>query len=109
MKHSTSPAIDGGNFASIPQAPSSYAPSNFPTSVTPVAAAKRRRPGSPSHDISNVPTILSRRDRSHIGRLRPVAFQRRRDRMHRDELYVNTDLSLWTPVLTEDARCQAFY
>lgn len=62
MKHNTSPAMDGDAFAFIPQDLISYAPLNIVTSVTPVAAAQRRRPWRPpSHMTSNVPPKHSQR------------------------------------------------
>lgn len=45
LKHTTSPAIDGGVCAYVPQALSPHASSNTAPWATPVAAAQRRRPG----------------------------------------------------------------
>ena len=53
LKHNTSPAIDGGAFASAPQASSLYAPPTVADSAASVAASQRHnsRVARPSHDV----------------------------------------------------------
>ena len=64
LKHNTSPAIDGGAFASAPQASSLHAPPTVATPATSVAASQRHnsRAARPPHDVSNMSHAHSRRD-----------------------------------------------
>ena len=110
LKHNTSPAINGDAFASAPQASSPHAP---PTITVPAASVTvphrhNNRPSPPSHTVSNVSSVHSRRDPFRID-YGILPFD--------DEDYaivctvtnhaLHTNLSLWTPLLTEDARRQA--
>ena len=64
LKHNTSPAIDGGAFASAPQASSIHAPPTVATPAASVAASQRHdsRAARPSHDVSNISHTHSHRD-----------------------------------------------
>ena len=64
LKHNTSPSIDGGAFASAPQASSLHAPQTVATPATSVAASQRQisRAARPPHDVSNNAHAHSRRD-----------------------------------------------
>ena len=64
LKHNTKPAIDGGVFASTPQASSLHAAPTTATPVTSVAAPQRHdtRAARPRHDISHISHAYSRRD-----------------------------------------------
>ena len=64
LKHNTSPAINGDAFASAPQVPSSHAPPPINTPTASVAAPQRynSRQSRPSHSVSNVSPVHSRRD-----------------------------------------------
>ena len=63
LKHYTSPAIDGGAFASAPQASSLHAPPTVATSPTSVAASQchNSRAARPLHDVSHTSHAHSRR------------------------------------------------
>ena len=109
LKHNTSPAIDGDVFALAPQNSSSYAHS---PSVSPITSPHRnlRRAGrqDAAHGVFNVSQTHSRRDPFSIDYgLWPFD-----DRDYEIVCTVtnnifNTELSLWTPLLSEDARRQA--
>ena len=110
LKHSTSPAIDGSAFVSAPQTSSLHAPPTVATPAASVAASQRHnsRPARPSHDVSNISHANSRRDSFSVDySLRPFD-----DRDYaivctvRNDM-VNSNSSLLTPLLTEDARRQA--
>ena len=110
LKHNTSPAIDGGAFASAPQASSLHAPPTVATPTATVAASQRHnsRAVRPSHDVSNILHAHSRRDPFSVDYV-PWPFD---DRDYAivctvTNNMVNTNLSLCTPLLTEDARRQA--
>ena len=64
LKHNMSPAIDGDAFASAPQASSLHAPPTVAVSATSAVVTQRHnsRPTRPSHAVSNVPHVHSRRE-----------------------------------------------
>ena len=64
LKHNTSPAINGDAFASASQVPSSHAPPpiNAPTASVTAPQCHSNRPSRPSHTVSNVSPVHSRRD-----------------------------------------------
>ena len=64
LKHNTLPAIDGGAFASAPQASSLKTPPTIATPAASVAAPQRHntRAARPPHDISHVSHVHSHRD-----------------------------------------------
>ena len=64
FKHNTSSAIDGGAFASAPQATSLHAPPSVATPAASVAPSQRRnsRAARPSQGVSNISHTHSRRD-----------------------------------------------
>ena len=64
LKHNTSPAINGDAFASAPQVPSSHAtpPINAPTTSVTAPPRYNSRQSRPSHSVSNVSPVHSRRD-----------------------------------------------
>ena len=109
LKHNTSPAIDGDVFALALQNSSSYAHS---PSGSPITSPHRnlRRAGrqDAAHGVFNVSQTHSRRDPFSIDYgLWPFD-----DRDYEIVCTVtnnifNTELSLWTPLLPEDARRQA--
>ena len=110
LKHNMSPAIDGDAFASAPRTSSSHAP---PTVVAPAASAAvsqrhYSRPTRPSHTASNVSHAHSRRDLFRVDySLWPFDDKDYEIVCTVTNHMVNTNLSLWTPLLTEDARRQA--
>ena len=109
LKHNTSPAIDGDVFAPVPKSSGSHA---YSSSGTPITSPHRntRRAGQQdaAHGVFNVSQIHSRRDPFSVdyglwpfedrdnGIVCPVTNN-----------ILNTELSLWTPLLSEDARRQA--
>ena len=110
LKHNTSPAIDGGAFASAPQASSLHAHPTIVTPVTSVAAPQRHtsRAARPPHDISYISHAQSPRDPFSVD----YCLWPFNDRDYAIDCtvtnhIVNTNLSLWTPLRTEDARRQA--
>ena len=110
LKHNTSPAIDGGAFASAPQASSLHAPPTIATPVTSVAAPQRNnsRAARPPHDISHISHAHSRRSPFSVD----YGLWSSDDRDCANVCIVTNDmvnasLPLWTPLLTEDARRQA--
>ena len=110
LKHNTSPAIDGGAFASAPQASSSHAPPTVAVSATYAASTQRhnRRLARPSQDVSNVSPEHSRRDPFSVDYgLWPFDDRDYAIVCTVTNNMVNTNLSLWTPLLTEDARREA--
>ena len=110
LKHNMSPAIDGNAFASAPRTSSSHAP---PTVVIPAASAAvsqrhYSRPTRPSHTVSNVSHAHPRRDPFRVDySLWPFDDKHNEIVCTVTNHMVNTNLSLWTPLLTEDARRQA--
>ena len=109
LKHNMSPAIDGDAFASASRTPSSYAP---PTVVVPAASAavsqrQYSRPTRPSHTVSNVSHAHSRRDLFRVDYgLWPLDDKDYDIVCTVTNHMLSTNLSLWTPLLTEDARRQ---
>ena len=110
LKHNTSPAIDGDAFASAPQASSLHALPTIATPVTSVAAPQRHnsRAARPPHDISHILHAHSRRDPISVDYgLWPFDGRDYEIVCTVTNHLVNTNLSLWTPLLTEDTRRQA--
>ena len=106
LKHNTSPAIDGGAFASAPQASSLHSPPTVATPATSVAASQRHnsRAARSPHDASNISHAHSRRDPSSVDYgLWPFDDRDYTIVCTVTNNMVNTNLSLWTPLLTEDA------
>ena len=64
LKHNTSPAINGDAFASAPQVSSPHAPPTITVTTASVTVPHRHnsRPLRPSHTVSNVSPVHSRRD-----------------------------------------------
>ena len=110
LKYNTSPPIDGDAFASAPQASSLHAP---PTVVVPAASAAvsqrhNSRPTRSSHAVSNISHVYSRRDPFSVDfGLWPFDDRDSAIVCTVTNQMVNTNLPLWTPLLTEDARRQA--
>ena len=110
LKHNTSPAINGDAFASAPQVPSSHAPPPINTPTASVAAPQcyNSRQSRPSHSVSNVSPVLSRRDPFRIDYgIWPFEDQDYAIVCTVTNHALHTKLSLWTPLLTEAARRQA--
>ena len=110
LKHNTSPAINGDAFASAPQVPSSHAPPPINAPTASVAAPQRynSRPSRPSHSVSNVSPVHSRRDPFRIDYgIWPFEDQDYAIVCTLTNHALHTKLSLWTPLLTEAARRQA--
>ena len=110
LKHNTSPAINGDAFASAPQVPSSHAPPfiNAPTASVTAPQRYNSRPSRPSHSISNVSPVHSRRDSFRIDYgIWPFEDQDYAIVCTVTNHALHTKLSLWTPLLTEVARRQA--
>ena len=105
-----SPAIDGDAFTSATRTSGSHAPSTVAVPAASTAVSQRHygRPTRPSHSVSNVSHTHSRRDPFRVD-YGPWPFD--------DKDYdivctvinhmINTNMSLWTPLLTADARRQA--
>ena len=110
LKHNTSPAIDGGAFASAPQASSLHAPPTIATPVTSVAVSQRHnsRAARPPNDISHISHAHCRRDPFSVDYgLLPFDDRDCAIVCTLTNHIVNTNLSLWTPLITEDVRRQA--
>ena len=110
LKHNTSPAINGDAFASASQVPSCHAPPPINTPTASVAASQRynSRQSRPSHSISNVSPVHSRRDPFRIDYgIWPFEDQDYAIVCTVTNHALHTKLSLWTPLLTEGARRQA--
>ena len=110
LKHNTSPAIIGDAFASAPQVPSSHAPPPINTPTASVAAPQRynSRQSRPSHSVSNVSPVHSRRDPFRIDYgIWPFEDQDYAIVCTVTNHALHTKMSLWTPLLTEAARRQA--
>ena len=110
LKHNMSPAIDGDVFASAPRTSISHAPPTVAVPAASTAVSQRHygRPTRPPHPVSNVSHAHSRKNPFRVDYgLWPFD----------DKDYVivctvtnhmlNTNMSLWTPLLSEDARRQA--
>ena len=110
LKHNTSPAIDGDAFASAPQASSLHAPPTVavPAASSAVAQRHNSRPTRSSHAVSNALHVHSRRDPFSVDSgLWPFDDRDYAIVCTVTNHMVDTNLSLWTPLLTEDARRQA--
>ena len=111
LKRNTSPAIDGGTFASAPQASSLHAPPTVATPATLVAPSQRHnsRAARLPLDVPHISRARSRRDPFSVD----YGLWRFDDRDYAivctvTNNMVNTNVSLWTHLLTEDARRQAY-
>ena len=109
LKHNMSPAIDGDAFASALRTSSLHAP---PTVTVSTASAAPQRHNSrltrPSHTVSILSHAHSRRDPFSVD----YGIWLFDDKDYAivctvTNHMVDTNLSLWTPLLTEDARRQA--
>ena len=110
LKHNTSPAINGDAFASAPQVPSSHAPPpiNAPTASFTAPQRYNGHPPRPSHSVSNVSHTHSRRDPFRVDYgLWPFDDKDYDIVCTVTNHMINTNMSLWTPLLTADARRQA--
>ena len=109
LKHNTSPAIDCDAYSSRPQASSPIA---TPTVTVPAASAagsqRYARLARPSHTVSNVDHVHSCRDPFRIDYvLWPFDDRDYAIVCTVTNQMANTNLSLWTPLLTDSARRQA--
>ena len=110
LKHNTLPAINGDAFASAPQVSSPHAPPaiTVPTASVTMPHRHNSRSSRPSHTVSNVPPVHSRRDPFRIDYgIWPFDDQDYAIVCTVTNHALHTKLSLWTPLLTEDARRQA--
>ena len=110
FKHNASPAIDGGAFASAPQASSLHPPPTVAVPAASVAVSQRHssRPTRPSHAVSNVSHVHSRRGPFSVDYgLWPFDDRDYAIVCTVTNHMANKNLSLWIPLLTEDARRQA--
>ena len=110
LKHNMSPAIDGDAFASAPPASSLHALPTVVVSTASAAAPQRHhsRPTRPSHTVSNVSHAHSRRDPFRVDYgLWPFDDKDYAIVCTVTNHMVKSNLPLWTPLLTEDARRQA--
>ena len=104
-----SPAIEGDAFASAPRTSSSHAP---PTVAVPAASAAVSQrhysgPTRPSHTVSNISHTHSRRDPFRVDYgLWPFDDKDYEIVCTVTNHMANTNLPLWTPLLTEDAHRQ---
>ena len=101
LKHNTSPAINGDAFASAPQVPSSYAPPpiNAPTASVTASQRHSSRPSRPSHTVSNVSPVHSRRNPFRIDyAIWPFDDQDYAIVCTVTNHALHTKLSLWTPL-----------
>ena len=110
LKHNTSPAINGDSFPSALQASSPRAPppTTVPAASVTVPHRHNSRPSRPSHTVSNVSPVHSRRDPFRIDYgICPFDDQDYAIVCTVTNHALHTKLSLWTPLLTEDARRQS--
>ena len=110
LKHNMSPAIDGDAFASAARAPGSHAPPTVAVPAAPTAVSQRHygRPPRPSHSVSNISHAHSRRDPFRVDYgLWPFDDKDYDIVCTVTNHMINTNMSLWTPLLTADARRQA--
>ena len=110
LKHNMSPAIDGDAFASAPHASSLHAPPIIAVPAASAAVSQRHnsRPTRTSHTVSNVSRVHSRRDPFRVDYgLNPFDDKDYTIVCTVTNHMVNTNLFLWTPLFTEDARRQA--
>ena len=112
LKHNTSPAIDGDAFAPAHQGSSSLTHHIATSSGSPITSphCNTRRTGRQhvAHDVLNVSLTHSRRDPFSVDYgLWPFDDRDYEIVCTVTNNIVNTDLSLWTPLVSEDARRQA--
>ena len=110
LKHNMSPAIDGYAFASVSRTLSSHAPPTVAVSAASAAVSQRHysRPTRPSHTVSNVSHAHSRRDPFRVDYGLWLFDDKDYDIVCSVTNHMlNTKMSLWTHLLTEDARRQA--
>ena len=105
-----SPAIDGDAFSSATRTSSSHAPPTVAVLAASTAVSQRHygRPTRPPHSVSNVSHAHSRRDPFRVDYgLWPLDDKDYDIVCTVTNHMLNTNMSLWTPVLTADARRQA--
>ena len=109
LKHNTSPAIDGVVFAPVPQSSSSHAHSPSGSPITsPHRNTRRAGRQDAAHGVFNVSQTHSRRDPFYIDYgLWPFEDRDYEIVCTVTNNILNTELSSWTPLLSEDARRQA--
>ena len=110
LKHNMSPAIDGDAFASATRTSGSHAPPTVAVPAASTAVSQRHygRPPRPSHSVSNVSHTHSRRDPFRVDYgLWPFDDKDYDIVCTVTNHMINTNMSLWTPLLTADARRQA--
>ena len=109
LKHNTSPAIDGDAYSSRPHASRSITTPTVTVPAAPAAGSQRyTRLARPPHTVSNVDHVHSRRDPFRIDYgLWPFDDSDYAIVCTVTNQMVNTNLSLWTPLLTDSARRQA--
>ena len=107
LKHHTTPALNGEAFTSASQASSSDVP-HYRAPLAP-SGSTVRRPGRPSpHDVASVSTAHSRRDPFSVDYgLWPFVDRDYTIVCTVTNHMIHTNLSLWTPLLTEEARRRA--
>ena len=107
LKHNTTPSINGDAVTSTPQASSSTAPAH--RTLSSPSGPPVRRPGRPLlHGVASESPAHSRRDPFSVDYgLWPFDDKDYNIVCTVTNLTVNTDLSLWNPLLTEQARRQA--
>ena len=112
LKHNTSPAIDGDAFATAPQGlrpppHNMVTPSGSPT-APPHRHVRRTGRQDVAHGFFNVSPTHFRRDPFNVDYVLWPFDDRDYDIVCTvTNNVLNTDLSLWTPLLSEDARRQA--
>ena len=110
FKHNMSPAIDGDAFASATGTSSSHAPPTVAVPAVSTAVSQRHygRPTRPPHSVSNVSHAHSRRDPFRVDYgLWPFDDKDYDTVCTVTNHMITTDMSLWTTLLTADARRQA--
>ena len=110
LKHNMSPAIDRDAFASAARASGSHAPPTVAVPAASTAVSQRHygRPPRPSHSVSNISHTHSRRDPFRVDYgLWPFDDKDYDIVCTVTNHMINTNMSLWTPLLTADARRQA--
>ena len=107
LKHNMSPAIDGDALASASRTSSSHAPPTVAVLAASAAVLQRHysRPTRPSHTVSNVSHAHSRRDPFRVDYGLWLFDDKDYDIVCTVTNHMlNTNMSLWTYLLTEDAR-----
>ena len=109
LKHNTSTAIDGDVFAPAPQNSRFYAHSPSGSSIiSPHRNTRRAGQQDAAHGVFNVSQTHSRRDSFSIDYgLWPFEDRDYEIVCTVTNNILNTELSLWTPLLSEDVRRQA--